>query len=64
MNFKEIGTQEVRVFQLWEDEIVYLIKTGFEDKYILLYEDAHEQSIGKTQILTGKEVENYLGIEL
>ncbi len=41
-----------------EPEVIYLIKTGFEDKYIVLHEDAHEMSIGNTFVGSKEEVEN------
>jgi len=47
-----------RTFQLGNDpEIIHIIKTGFENKYIVVYEDAFEVSLGKTEILTKEELE-------
>lgn len=47
-----------------QPEMIYVIKTGFEDKWIVVHEDAHEITLGNTFIGTKEEVENKYEIEL
>ena len=47
-----------------EPEIIHIIKTGFEDRYIVLYEDAYEMYLGQTDVLTKAEVEKKFKITL
>lgn len=45
---------------VWEDQVIHVIKTGFKDKYMLVYEDAYEQVLGNTEIISGKDLKkNY-----
>ena len=55
----------VRTFQ-WGDfpELIHIVKTGFKDKYIVVYEDAHELTVGETNVLTKAEVEAKFEITL
>ena len=63
--FKEIKSPQVRTFQ-WADEpeIIHIIKTGFEDTYLVVWEDAFEVMIGKTEILSKKQIRDKFNIEL
>jgi hypothetical protein len=63
--WKEIKAHSTRTFQLGtEPEVIHIIKTGFEDKYIVTWEDAYELMIGNTQILTKGEIKHKYDIEL
>ena len=63
--FKEIKSPQVRTFQ-WADEpeVIHIIKTGFEDRYLVVWEDAYEMMLGSTSVLTKKEIKNKFDIEL
>jgi hypothetical protein len=57
--WKEIKAHSMRTFQLGDEpEVIHIIKTGFEDKYIVTWEDAYELMIGNTQILTKEEIKH------
>ena len=47
-----------------EPEIIHVIKTGFRDKYMVVYEDAYEQIIGKLVFGSKAEIEELFEIEL
>jgi restriction endonuclease len=63
--WKEIKRRKVRTFQI-DDEplLIHIIKTGFEDKYIVVYEDAHEQCLGDIVIGTQKDIKETFGIDI
>jgi hypothetical protein len=65
LEWKEIGPAKYKRFQLGnEPEVIHIIGTGFEDKYIVIWEDAYEMMIGTTQILTKGEIKHKYDIEL
>lgn len=43
---------------------IFIIKTGFKDKYIVTFDDAHEQQLGYTEILTKEEIIVNYGIRI
>jgi hypothetical protein len=47
-----------------EPEVIHVIKTGFDDTYMVVHEDALEISLGKVDFHTKEEVENKYGIKL
>lgn len=47
-----------------EPELIHVIKTGFEDKYMVVHEDAYEINIGKVTYGTKMEIEDRFGITL
>ena len=47
-----------------ETEIIHIIKTGFQDKYIVVFEDAFERSLGTTFLGTQEEIEQKFNITL
>jgi len=63
--WEEIKTPQVRTFQ-WGDEpeVIHIIKTGFKDRYLVVWEDAYEMMLGSTSVLTKKEIKNKFDIEL
>jgi len=56
------STQSFR--SLIEPEIIHVIKTGFEDRYMVVYEDAYEQITGKVLLGSKAEIEELFGIKL
>lgn len=63
--YKEIKHNKFHTFQLeGEPELIHIIKTGFENKYIIVHEDASEQNIGSTEIKTREEIQEDYGISL
>ena len=59
----EVPNKNVRKFQLHDEpEIIYVIRTGFSlhdtttPDYIVVHEDAYQQNLGKTEMLSEKEV--------
>jgi hypothetical protein len=47
-----------------EPELIHVIQTGFNDKYMVVYEDAYEINLGKVIFGTKKEIENKFNINL
>jgi hypothetical protein len=64
-SWDEIDCSNVRRFQFGDyPEIIYVIKTGFEDTYLVVVEDAYHLHLGKTSIMTKKKVERKFKIKL
>lgn len=64
LKWKEINSN-CRTFQLdKEPELIHVIKTGFVDKYMVVYEDAHELNLGSVNFHTKKEIEEGFNIKL
>lgn len=63
---KWIETKNVtKTFRLGDEpELIHVIKTGFEDKYMLIYEDAYDLNTGDIIFGTKIEIENKFGISL
>lgn len=55
----------VKKYQLGGDEpeVIYVIKTGFEDEYMVIYEDAYRIDLGKVEFYTLKQLKEKLNIE-
>ena len=65
MEWKEIDCNNVKCFQYGDyPQLIYIVKTGFKDKYMVLYEDAHELNIGHTKILSRENIKESFKIEL
>jgi hypothetical protein len=47
-----------------EPEVIHVIKTGFVDKYMVVFEDAYELSLGDVIFGTKSEIEAKFGIVL
>lgn len=58
------NVQVLKYLHIYEQEVLYIIKTGFEDTYIVVHEDAHETTIGNTFVGCKKDVEKKYNIEL
>lgn len=65
-NIKWIESDNVtKTFRLQDEpELIHIIKTGFRDKYMVVYEDAYELNIGKVIYGTKLEIESRFGITL
>jgi len=65
-NLKWIESGNVtKTFRLQnEPELIHVIKTGFKDRYIVVYEDAYELNIGKVDYGTKAEIEGIFEITL
>jgi hypothetical protein len=63
--WEEIKGAEYRRFQ-WgnEPEIIHIIKTGFPDKYMIIWEDAFELHLGNVGFFSKSEIENRFKIKL
>jgi len=72
MDYKDFKYHEItnperpmRTYQLEDEpELIHIIKTGFKDKYIVVYEDAYELELGKTNIFTKAQLEKVFKITL
>jgi len=47
-----------------QQEILYIFQTGFDDKWMVVFEDAHEITLGTSFIGTKTEVEQKFNIRL
>ena len=64
-NWKETPCENVKRYQLGDDpEIIYVIKTGFENKYVVVSEDAYEYNVGNSKLMTKQKVERLYKITL
>ena len=61
----QVKSAEIKTFQ-WGDEpeVIHIIKTGFDDLYLVVWEDAFQVSLGKTEILNKKDIKDKFNIEL
>jgi len=65
LKWVEITAPQIRTFQLGDEpELIHIIKTGFEDKYIVSWEDAYELMLGSTDVMTKEEIKHRYDIEL
>jgi len=63
--WKEIKPFPMKTFQFGDDpEVIHIIKTGFDNLYILTWEDAYEMMLGKTELLSKEEIEKRFKIKL
>ena len=63
--WEEIKCTNVRMFQFGDyPEMIYIIKTGFKDKYLVVREDAYELNLGDTKIMTKAKIERIYGVDL
>lgn len=54
----------VKTFRLGEEpELIHVIKTGFNDKYMVVYEDAYELACGEVAFVNAKELLERYGID-
>jgi hypothetical protein len=53
-----------RFISKYEDEVIYIIQTGFQDNWMVVFEDAHETSVGHILLGTKEEIEQKFKIEL
>ena len=63
-NWIEIETKKWTFQYLDEPELIHIIKTGFKNKYMLVWEDAYEISIGKVEFHSKESIEDKYNIEL
>ena len=56
--WEEIKGAEYHCFQWGNDpELIHIIKTGFADRYMIVWEDAYELSLGNVEFLSKNEIE-------
>lgn len=69
-NFKQTGTDLRRFKQFFsetEEKVLHVIETGFsteENRFLVVHEDAYAQDLGKTEILSKKDIFNKYKISL
>jgi len=65
-SWKLIGHSSYKGTFQWgeEPEVIHIIQTGFRDRYLVVWEDAYEMVLGKTDVLTKEEIKNKFNIEL
>ena len=56
-NYHKIENKVVSFQDGEEPELIHIIKSGFEDRYIVVFEDAYEMALGQTEILNKAEIE-------
>ena len=57
--------RDIKSFQLQgEPELIHVIKTGFVDRYMVVYEDAYEINLGEVIFGTKNEIEKLFNIVL
>jgi DNA polymerase III delta subunit len=64
LEWKEIKST-VQCFQLeGEPELIHVIKTGFNDHFMVVHEDAYEMMLGRVEFGTREQVEQKYKIKL
>ena len=64
-NWNEMSDISVKRFlSHYEDQVIYVINTGFQDKWMVISEDAHEMTLGTAFVGTMAEVEQKFDIKL
>lgn len=54
-----------RTFQYGDEpELIHIIKTGFKDRYMIVWEDAYELNIGKVEFCTASVILSVYGIKI
>ena len=43
---------------------INVIETGFDNTYIVVYDDAHQQFLGKGEVLSKEGIKNKFGIDI
>lgn len=65
LKWKRLKCNNVIKFQLSDEpEVIYIIKTAFDDKYIIVQEDAYEINIGDTEILSEADIKAKYDIDI
>lgn len=55
----------VKTFNLKDEpELIHIIKTGYRDEYMIVYEDAHNLNTGKVEFANKKQIKDKYGIDL
>ena len=63
--WEEEPCQNIRKFRYGDfPEVIYVIKTGFKNEYIVVNEDAYHLHLGKTSLMTKAKVERTYKIKL
>ncbi len=63
--WNEIEANNVKRFQLGSHpEIIYVIKTGFENNYMVVHEDAFEIRIGEVEFFTKEQLKEKFDITI
>jgi len=64
-SWDEIECTNVQRFQYGDfPELIYVIKTGFKDEYLVVMEDAYHLHLGKTSLMTKQKVEKKYNIKI
>ncbi len=76
---KDYGEEDIELIDLWvenntidfksfshadEPIIIHIVKTGFINRYMVVWEDAHDLETGKVEFGTKIEIENKFNIKL
>lgn len=64
-DWNETTVREVRSFiNVDGDEVMHILTTGFNDTYIVTFEDAYEQKLGHTEVMSSQQIKGKYAIEL
>ena len=61
---KEIETISQSFLNDGGDGVLHIIKTGFNDRYIAISEDAYEMELGSIRIGTKEEMKKWFSVNL
>lgn len=65
INWHRLVVDGAQVFQFGEDpELIYVIETGFKDRWMVVFEDAYELMLGKVKFYSKKELEDTFKIKV
>ena len=64
-DWEEIPCDNVRKYRYGTfPELIYVIKTGFKNEYLVVNEDAYHLHLGKTSLMTKQKVEKKYNIKI
>lgn len=65
MQYWKKVNSKLATYQADEDpELIHIIKTGFDDMYIIVYEDAYGLTLGNIIMKSSQEIKDRFGIDI
>jgi len=63
-NWKETKTTSRTFMSPFGDESIHIIKTGFKDMYMVVWEDVYETVLGKVEFFNKKQIKKQFKLDL
>lgn len=56
VDWRKIDNNCISFISKFDDEVIHIIKTGFDNLYIVVFEDAYQMELGKILLCTKEEI--------